>query len=1228
MNIRNLNITLRRGMIAVACLAVYSSSFAQSPIFGPGNILVSRTTYTGTSSTVPFPGLLPNNSASVADGTFPNVFNNETPDGSFGVTSPIFIDQVTPTGGLLSTIPLSSIISGNISTSFSSKSELGLNVTPDGGSVTFMAYGAPTNALDVSNANTPAHVDTTNPVDGQGILINQRDIIQLSGAGAAVVTTTNGYSGNNGRNTVLGSNGYYYTVGNAGNNGSSVTLAAGTVSLSGTTVTLSGASTTANINVGTPFSGTNIPTGTYVTAITNSTQFTISAAATGAAGGSYVANAGAFQLTGVSFTTTSTTVTVASTANLVPGMPLSGTGFATGSYIASVTNATQFVASALPTANSSPTASYTAGVSNSMLSDDTGVRMILQGSDDTTGTGTGILDAVTNSQVVGIVNGSYGTTPGYQRGFTITQIDAVLNGTTTSGSAVISGLNPSVATETANNIQLYSGLAVTGPGIPSSTTISSVNAAANTITLSKNATASGAVALTFGPAADKSGKDDNFRGLTNYNNTLYVSKGSGSNGLDAVYQVNPNGGGFVAPGTSAGLPTPANAASTTINPLPGWPTGSTGANEGKTNGTTVHHPFGIWFANSTTMYVGDEGLANSANAATGGLEKWIYNSGAGIWEYQYTLPASGIPSYSVSTIGPLYAEGLRNIAGIVNGDGTVTVYGITSTAGATLNDEGADPNQLVVITDSLAATSLPNESFTVLETAAYGNALRGVAFIPTIAPTVTFTGAPATAAYGSGFTVSATTNASTTATITASGACTVSGYAVTMTSGTGTCILTATWAGDGTYSPATATQSTAAMPAVLTVTANNVSQPYGSAIPTLTAAITGFVNGDGPSVVSGSPALATTATPSSLPGMYPITVGLGTLTASNYTFTLVNGTLTITATPGLLRLVAAGGGNLVSNLVSESTGALGQAEVVGGPFSLVASDPGGRFVYAAAGATLYGGAINSGTGALTPIPGFPYSLPAAINAVAEDATGSFLYVGTQSSVYGATIDPATGELTLIPGSPFAVAAGAVNALVSDPAGTYLYAAANGVSVLAIAPGTGALTEISGSPFGSGGVATGLAMDPLKRFLFVSGPALGGVPGYAINSATGALTPLAGSPFFFGAASAGMTFDGSGNFLYALQSSPQTLWGFAVNGTTGNLTPVAGAPFQCVCNGVTADASGSYVFAIDNSAMEGFQITPGTGALTFINGVGPGGTSIALVPPPGSAPQRTQSRRRP
>ena len=84
-------------------------------------------------------------------------------------------------------------------------------------------------------------------------------------------------------------------------------------------------------------------------------------------------------------------------------------------------------------------------------------------------------------------------------------------------------------------------------------------------------------------------------------------------------------------------------------------------------------------------------------------------------------------------------------------------------------------------------------------------------------------------------------------------------------------------------------------PAVLTVTAGNRSKVVGAALPSLGYAIAGFVNGDlQVHAVTGVPALTTTATQASPVGTYPITVALGTLAARDYTFTFVDGTLTVT----------------------------------------------------------------------------------------------------------------------------------------------------------------------------------------------------------------------------------------------------------------------------------------------------------------------------------------------
>ena len=98
----------------------------------------------------------------------------------------------------------------------------------------------------------------------------------------------------------------------------------------------------------------------------------------------------------------------------------------------------------------------------------------------------------------------------------------------------------------------------------------------------------------------------------------------------------------------------------------------------------------------------------------------------------------------------------------------------------------------------------------------------------------------------------------------------------------------------GNYTTATKTVSITVNPAVLTVTATNITAKHNQPIPPLTYTVTGFVNGNNKSVLSGSPSESTTGKQGSAAGKYPITITQGTLSAANYTFTFVNGTLTIT----------------------------------------------------------------------------------------------------------------------------------------------------------------------------------------------------------------------------------------------------------------------------------------------------------------------------------------------
>jgi MBG domain-containing protein len=81
--------------------------------------------------------------------------------------------------------------------------------------------------------------------------------------------------------------------------------------------------------------------------------------------------------------------------------------------------------------------------------------------------------------------------------------------------------------------------------------------------------------------------------------------------------------------------------------------------------------------------------------------------------------------------------------------------------------------------------------------------------------------------------------------------------------------------------------------APLTYTVSSPTIHQGQPIPTLTYTLTGFLNGDTASVVSGAPVLSTVATSSSPVGHYYTTGTVGTLSAHNYYFVEANGLLTI-----------------------------------------------------------------------------------------------------------------------------------------------------------------------------------------------------------------------------------------------------------------------------------------------------------------------------------------------
>ncbi len=514
-----------------AVFAHVGTAAADDAFLRPGSLVISSSNYEGWTGAVaslavgtPLANTNTATIPAVSGNNYVTVWNNDTVDGSFGVTSPIYLTSVEPNSGRV--LNRLRVPTWQVVTSFSSKSELALHLRQDerGSHLVFVGYASPgVGALDVSNSDAVPGQDPTNPVSfafGTDYAFH-RTIVSLGDDGRLSYTPTINYGGNNGRAALLGSNGLYYTVGNA-NNGNAATF----------------------------------------------------------------------------------------------GSSSNGTA---------------------------PDVTETTGV-----------------------------EAVTP------INGW------------------------SAGVAVPAGNSAEV------NPLLQFGLGKKG-------------------------------------ADDKPGKDDNFRGITEYNGALYFTKGSGSNGVQTVYTVinaPQSPVGFVpAPnsGPAAGnvLPTVANAGQQAIAILNGFPTDSARASLADGTSGGDYTPFALFFANDHTLYVTDEGTGNSADAAHAGLEKWVLGSN-GIWTLAYTLTNGLIGKVDSNLVGydgqypDVTTIGLRNLAGSVNKDGTVTLWAATSTS-STSGDNGADPNRIVQITDEVAATTLAGkvagETFRTIAGPTYGTVYRGVAYV-------------------------------------------------------------------------------------------------------------------------------------------------------------------------------------------------------------------------------------------------------------------------------------------------------------------------------------------------------------------------------------------------------------------------------------------------------------------------------------------------------------------
>jgi autotransporter passenger strand-loop-strand repeat protein len=146
-------------------------------------------------------------------------------------------------------------------------------------------------------------------------------------------------------------------------------------------------------------------------------------------------------------------------------------------------------------------------------------------------------------------------------------------------------------------------------------------------------------------------------------------------------------------------------------------------------------PENFFFANATTLYVADSGNPKEGTAGDGGLQKWSFNGTTWVLDYTLSAGLNLVQNPSVDPSSTSGTTGLIGLTGEVNSNGTVTFFATNATIG------DLDQTFLYTITDTLSATTAPDESFTVVTSAAPDTNIRGVAFAPTapISPPVSTT---------------------------------------------------------------------------------------------------------------------------------------------------------------------------------------------------------------------------------------------------------------------------------------------------------------------------------------------------------------------------------------------------------------------------------------------------------------------------------------------------------
>ncbi len=411
--------------------------------------------------------------------------------------------------------------------------------------------------------------------------------------------------------------------------------------------------------------------------------------------------------------------------------------------------------------------------------------------------------------------------------------------------------------------------------------------------------------------------------------------------------------------------------------------------------------------------------------------------------------------------------------------------------------------------------------------------------------------------------------------------------------GAGTQTLSTTFTPTDTadYDPATQTAQLVVNPAILTVTANPATKVFNTPNPSFTYTLGGFVNGDSAGVVSGSPSLSSTATTASPVGAYPITAALGSLSAANYTFNFVSGTLTVTLTPP--------GGTSVFVLSPSAAGAVsvsGSAQlttVASGPLDVNSRSSSALAVsgtaQVSAGSIQVVGGVQKGSGARispNPITGTGTFGDPLVNLPVPDASAYNLTAKGAVSVSG------NNSLSISQGIYTQVSVSGSGKLTMGP-GIYVIAG-GGFSVTGngSVSGNGVVIYNAGSNYLGSSNTPGVVNISGNGTVSLTAPTSGAYAGILIfqsrdNTNTVALSGngITGSAGAIYAPAAALTISGSGRFNGSIVANTLSLCGNAIaqltaaDGVTAVYSPAQVRTAYGV-NNLSLDGTGQTIAVVD------------------------------------------------